>query len=121
VTEDKGNFVFVAEVDDPVPAEYAFDTDNDVIDVWKNQFEEQLRIGFDVLVDFGFAFFVNNAYIHFAGVQIDTAVVLVLLIVKSHGMASFHQLGNGLGVNQFYTDDVSEATGRRIYRARMGL
>ena len=36
-------------------------------------------------------------------------------------MVSFHQIDYGLEVNQFYTDDVSEATSRRIFLARMGL
>ena len=52
--------------------------------------------------------------------KIDSAVVLVLLSVKFHELASFHQIDYGLGVNQFYTDDVSGATSRRISRARMG-
>ena len=32
---------------------------------------------------------IDDADEHFSGVQIDAAVVLVLLIVKSHGVASF--------------------------------
>jgi hypothetical protein len=81
--------VFGAEVGNPVPAKDAFDTDNDIIDVGKHQFEEQFRIGFYVLVDLGFAFLVDDTDIHFSSVQIDTAIVLVLLFVKSHGLASF--------------------------------
>jgi len=34
----------------------------------------------------------NDADEHFSGVQIDTAIVLVLLIVKSHGAASLLSL-----------------------------
>jgi len=32
---------------------------------------------------------VQDADIHFSGMQIDTAVILMQLIVKFHGMASF--------------------------------
>lgn len=89
MTEHKGYFVFGAKVCYPVPAKDALNTDNDVIDIWGNQFKEHLRIGFDIFVNFGFALFVEDADVHFSGVQIDTTVVLVLLIVKSHGLASF--------------------------------
>jgi hypothetical protein len=37
----------------------------------------------------GFAFLVDNADVHVSGVQIDTAVELMLLFVESHGVASF--------------------------------
>jgi hypothetical protein len=40
-------------------------------------------------VNMGFTFLIEDADIHFSGVQIDTAIVLVLLIVKSHSLASF--------------------------------
>ena len=46
-------------------------------------------IGFDVSVHSGFSFLVENADIHFSGVQIDTAIVCVLFGVKSHQLASF--------------------------------
>jgi len=120
VSEDERNFVLVTEVSDPIPTENAFDTDNDIIDVGEHQLEEQFRISFDVLVELGFAFLIYDADVHFAGMQIDTAIVFVLLIIKSHSLVSFHQIDNGLAVNQFYPDDVSEATGRGISGARMG-
>ena len=45
----------------------AFDSDNDIVEEWE----------------------IDDADVHFSGVQVDTAIVLVLLIVKSHGVASF--------------------------------
>jgi hypothetical protein len=42
-----------------------------------------------------FALFIDDAYIHFTSVQIDTAIVFVLFVIKSHGVASF-----GLRVNE---------------------
>ena len=53
--------------------------------------------------------------IYYAGMLIDTAIVFVLLCVKSHSLVSFHQIDNGSGVNRFYTDDVSEATGGKFF------
>jgi hypothetical protein len=89
MAEHKGYFVLGTKVCNPVPAKDAFNTDNDVIDIWKNHFKEQLRIGFDVFVNMSFTLFVEDANIHFSGVQIDTAIVFVLFIVKSHNLASF--------------------------------
>jgi len=89
MSEDKGYFVFGTKVCNPVPTKDALNADNDVIDIWKNHFKEQLRIGFDVFVNMSFTLFVEDANIHFSGVQIDTAIVLVLFIVKFHDLASF--------------------------------
>jgi len=50
-----------------VPADDAFDSDNDIVEKKEN----------------------DDADVHFSGVQIDTAIVLVLLIVESHDVASF--------------------------------
>jgi hypothetical protein len=43
-----------------------------------------------------FAFLIENTDVHFSGMQIDAAVILVLLVVKSH-IASFFRLGLSLG------------------------
>jgi hypothetical protein len=72
-----------------VPAEDAFDTDDDVFDEGKHQFEKAFRIGFDIQVNDHFAFTIQDADIHFSGMQIDTAVILVLLIVEFHGVPPF--------------------------------
>jgi hypothetical protein len=65
-------------------------------------------------VNFCFSLLIHDANIYFSGVQIDSAKVFVLLFIQSHSYASFHQLDYGLAVNRFYTDDVSEATGREF-------
>jgi len=64
-------------------------SDNHVINIWKNQIKEQLRVCFDILVNMGFTFLIDDTDIHFSCVQIDTAIIFVLLIVKSHNLASF--------------------------------
>ena len=56
--------------------------------IWEDQIEESLGIGFVVLVHYNFSLWVENADIHVSNVKIDTAIVLVLLEVKSHGLAS---------------------------------
>lgn len=81
--------VLIAQVGEPVPAKHAFDTDNDILQERKNKFKKQFGVGIDVFVYFGFAFAIEDAYIHFTSMQIDPAVVLVLLFVKSHRLASF--------------------------------
>jgi hypothetical protein len=87
--EHKGYFVLGTKVCNPVPAEYAFNADNDVIDIWKYQFKEQHRIRFDILMHFSFSSMIDDADVHFSGMKVDTAIVFVLLIVKSHDLASF--------------------------------
>lgn len=72
-----------------VPAKDAFNTDNDVFNEREDYFEESFRIGFDILVNNDFPIFCQDTDIHFSGMQIDAAVILVLLIVKFHGVASF--------------------------------
>jgi hypothetical protein len=37
----------------------------------------------------GFAFLIEDTDIHFSGVQVNIAVVLVLLVIEFHGLASF--------------------------------
>ena len=77
--------MIVAKIGQPVPAEDAFDTNNDVLDEGKDQFKKSFRVGFNVHLNHNFAFVVQDADIHFPGVQIDTAIVFVLLVVKFHG------------------------------------
>jgi hypothetical protein len=63
----------------PVPAKNALHTDNHIIKIGEDQFKEQLRIGFDILVHFDHALLVQDAHVHGLGVQIDAAIVFVLL------------------------------------------
>jgi hypothetical protein len=89
VAERKGDFVFGTQIGDPIPAEDAFDAHNDVLLEGRNQFEKKIRISFYVLMNPDFSFLVNNADIHFSGVQIDTTVVFMLFVVEFHNLASF--------------------------------
>jgi hypothetical protein len=89
MTQDKCNAVLSAQIGDPVPAKDALDTDDDVFQEGEDQLKKQLGLGGDILMQPGFALLVDDADVHFASVQIDAAVKLVLLFVKSHGVASF--------------------------------
>ena len=81
--------VLGAQIGQPVPAKNTFDTDSDVVQIREDQVEKHFGVGFDVLMHFDFTLAVDDAYIHIAGMQVDPAVVLMLLIVKSHDLASF--------------------------------
>jgi hypothetical protein len=65
----------------------AFDTDNDVFDEREHRFKKSLGIGLDVDVNDPFAYAIRNADIHFPGMQIDTAAILVLPVAKFHAVA----------------------------------
>lgn len=70
--------VFGAQIRKPVPAKNAFDADNDVVQIRKDQFKKQLRVGFDVLVHDNLALGILDAHLHLMCMQINLAVVLVL-------------------------------------------
>jgi hypothetical protein len=89
MAENERYFVNVTNVGKPVPAEYTFNADSHVIQIWEDQFKEEFRIRFDILMHFSFPFLIDDADVHFSSVKIDTAIVLVLLIVEFHNLASF--------------------------------
>jgi len=60
--------VLGAEVSQPVPAKDAFHTDDNVIEVRKDQLEKRFRIGFDILMNFNFTPVTDNTDVHFSGV-----------------------------------------------------
>jgi len=58
--------------------------------------EKQIRVGVDIFMDHRFSFLIENTDVHFSGMQIDAAVILMLLIVEFH-IASFFRLGLSCG------------------------
>jgi hypothetical protein len=72
-----------------VPAGDTFNADDDIFDEREHQFEKVFRVGFDIQVNDHFAFNVQDADIHFSGVQIDTAVIFVLPAIKFHDVPPF--------------------------------
>ena len=89
MSEHEGDFMSSTQIRKPVPAKNAFDSDSNVIDIGENYLEKQFRIGFDILVNMDFTFLIEDTDLHFPGMKIDTAIVLVLLTVKSHNLTSF--------------------------------
>ena len=96
MTKHKRNGFTVTQIGQPVPDEQAFDGDDDVLPIRLDGPEKRFRIGFKVFVKHGVAFLIQNADVHGSGVQIDAAIVLVLLGIESHRVSSF-------GLNLFYS------------------
>jgi hypothetical protein len=86
MTKNERNFMLMAEVRHPVPAKDAFNTDDDIVNVGEYELEKQFRIRVDVLMNFHFPLLVQDTDVHFPGMQIDAAVIPVLVIVESHDL-----------------------------------
>ena len=72
------------EVGEPVPGEHALHCNRDVFSVRSNRFQEQFRGASHVSVQQDLALRIQDTDVHRSGVQIDSAVVSVLVSVKSH-------------------------------------
>ena len=90
--ECKRDVVFGTEVSQSVPAEYALDTNDNVLQIRKNDFKKWFGIGFDILMNHDFSFAADNADIHFSGMQVDATVIFMLIVVEFH-FASFADKG----------------------------
>jgi hypothetical protein len=79
----------VAKIGYPVPGEDAFYRNDNILTIRSDGFEKGITVGFHVAMFPDFSLFIEDADIHFSCVQIDPAVILVLISVKSHGASSF--------------------------------
>ncbi len=85
VAEDEGDVLVGAQVGDPVPAEEAFDADDQAVAVRLDQLEKAVGITGDVPVDLLLAArLIKDAHVHIARVQVDSAVILMGFCVESH-------------------------------------
>jgi hypothetical protein len=84
VAEDKGEALFATQVSDPVPAEQALDGDRQVLSMGDESLQQLISITGQLPVHEGFALRVQDAEIEAASVEVDTAVVKMLLGVESH-------------------------------------
>src|SRR4029450_4094608 len=98
VPQDKGDFLFSAEIGEPIPGEHAFDRDDEPLTVGSNGLEERFRSGFHITVQQGLTIVAHDADVHGPGMQVDTAVKLVWVGVESHEVSSF------LGLSGFSHD-----------------
>ncbi len=76
------------EIREPVPREHALGRDDEMGAVRRDRLEECGRGGGDVPVHEHLAGGVEDAEIHRLHVQIDPAVILVLVVVESHRSSS---------------------------------
>lgn len=84
VTKDEGDLLLGAEIGEPVPCENSFDGDDDILSIRGHRPEELLRTSIQVTMDEGLARLIEDADVPGSGVEIDTAVVAVLLGIESH-------------------------------------
>jgi len=71
-----------------IPGEDAFHGNDNILTKWSDDFKKGITLGFQVAMFPDFSLFIEDADIHFTCVQIDAAVILVLIGVKSHGASS---------------------------------
>jgi len=84
MSQDEGDAFLSTEVSYPVPSEHAFYGHDDVLSERFNGLEEDIPIGFDVAMEHDFSGAIKNTEVHFLGVKVDSAIILVLFRVKSH-------------------------------------
>lgn len=84
VPQDELDALVDAEVSDPVPAEETLDGNDQVLAVGFEDPEELVAVAGELLVHQSLAGSVKNADVEAAGVEVDAAVVTMLLGVQSH-------------------------------------
>jgi len=89
MTQDKGNPFLDTKIGDPIPGEHALHGDDNVLPERVNGFEEDLTIGDKVSVQSDFSCLIQDAEIHFVGMQVDSAIKFVLFGVESHLVSSY--------------------------------
>src|SRR5919198_4087442 len=84
VTQNEGYVVFGAQICEPVPRKDALHRNRDVFSVRGNRLKESLWTAGHVSVRENLALGVQDTDLHRSGVQIDSAVVSVLLSIEFH-------------------------------------
>src|SRR5262249_51414816 len=88
VPQNKRNILLGAQIGEPVPSKDAFHANRHVFSVGGYRFKEQLRGTRHVSVQQYLALRIQDTDVHRSGMQIDSAVVSVLLGIKSHDEVS---------------------------------
>jgi hypothetical protein len=86
VAQDEGDGVFGAAVGQPVPAEHALDTDDEIVAERREGVEQGVEVAGEVFVEDDLAVVIEDADVHGSGVQVDAGVESVLLVVEAHGV-----------------------------------
>jgi hypothetical protein len=84
MAKDEGGVFRLAEVDQPVPAEQALASDDQVVTVGGDRLQESRRVRRYFVVQDNLTGVVEDAQVHCPGVQIDPAVESVSVVVKAH-------------------------------------
>src|SRR5262249_12376381 len=92
--QHEGNVLRLAQIGQPVPAEEALAGDHQAIAERGNGFEKSSRLRGHFLVQDDSAGVVENAQVHCPGVQIDSAIKCVRLLVKTHHGLLWHGSGS---------------------------
>jgi hypothetical protein len=88
VPKDRRQPLSSTQVSTPVPREETFDSDDNSLSIGGNGLEQRLRACGQIPMYHDLAVVIQNTDIHGAGMQIDAAVTLVLLGVKSPEVSS---------------------------------
>src|SRR5215218_7352189 len=84
MAEDERDALFGAQVSDPVPTEETLDGDDEVFAVRSQGPKELVSVTVELLMDQGLTGLIKNADVHVASMEVNPAVVTVLLGVESH-------------------------------------
>ena len=84
MAKDKGDLLISAEISNPVLGEDALNGNDNVLTIGSNGLQKDIRVCLDVTVQEDLSLLIEDAEIHCSCMQIDTAVKLVLMGVKSH-------------------------------------
>ena len=91
VTEDEGDVLFGTEVGKPVPGEHALDCDDKVISIGFDNAKEPIGPRRQVPMDQDLSVLVEDTEVQRPGVEIDTAVELMLVSIETHKVSSFEK------------------------------
>jgi hypothetical protein len=82
--QHEGNAFVSAEISEPIPGKDALNGYDQPLAIGGNGLEERFRSGFHVAVEHDVTLVAHDADIHASGMQVDPAVKLVRISVKSH-------------------------------------
>jgi len=84
MAKDETDTFFLAQISQPIPGEGTLNSDDKIIPVLLDRFQEYLPVSLDVSMEKHRALAVNNAQIHGFCVQVDSAIIPVLFRVEFH-------------------------------------
>ena len=84
VAQDEGDLLLGAEVGEPVPGEHALAADDEPFAERRDRIEEGGGIGRQIAIEERLALSVEDVRVHAPCMEIDAAVVLMLVVVETH-------------------------------------